>query len=186
MLDFWASSQFSTTVSLFTYEIDDLIEFVADPAPAITTRAQNAGRQRGYGLEWETRWKPVERVEVKTDIVWQNIEDKESGVDIADAPQQQIGVSANWKFLPGWSISARASWIAERARVAGDTRDPVDDYTLIDMTLRHLHPGEEWEVAALVKNLLDEEAFEPSSGSIPGDYPLPGRSAFLEFSYYFK
>lgn len=39
-----------TIVSLFAYDIDGLIDYVADPAPATTETAQNAINQKGQGL----------------------------------------------------------------------------------------------------------------------------------------
>jgi len=31
-----------------------------------------------------------------------------------------------------------------------------------------------------VRNLLDEDVREPTRSTIPGDYPMPGRSVFAE------
>jgi len=43
-----------------------------------------------------------------------------------------------------------------------------------------------WEIAASIKNLLDEDIREPSDGRIAEDYPMNERSAFIELSYHFS
>jgi len=41
-----------------------------------------------------------------------------------------------------------------------------------------------WEFAAMIKNLFDENVYEPSDGSIPDDYPLNERRFFAEIWYH--
>ena len=78
----------------------------------------------------------------------------------------------------------------DRNRAAGDPRSDVDDYVLVDLTLRRTHLWKNWEVALLVKNLFDEDAREPSPNGdpvpfIPDDLPLAGRSILGELRYQF-
>jgi iron complex outermembrane receptor protein len=68
-------------------------------------------------------------------------------------------------------------------RAANDRRPEIDDYTLVDLTLRRGHLFKNLEVAASLRNLFDEEAREPSSGIISDDYSLAGRSVWVELSF---
>ncbi len=73
--------------------------------------------------------------------------------------------------------------MGDRVRVAGDVRSEIDDYTLVDVTLRRSNFLKHLDIALSAHNLFDENAREPSDGQIPDDYPLAGRSIWLELSW---
>ncbi|GMQ84096.1 MAG: hypothetical protein BMS9Abin06_0852 [Gammaproteobacteria bacterium] len=175
-----------TGLNLFYYEIDDIIEFVPDPLPATTNTAQNSRDQKGYGFELEANWQPVDKLRLGGNYAWQNSKDKETGDRIADAPGQQLYLDARWRFLPDWSLDAQLVNVSDRRRAAADTRNDIDDYTLVNVTLRRKRIARHWQLAASVRNLFDEDAREPSTGAIPNDYPLAKRSAYAELRYFMK
>jgi iron complex outermembrane receptor protein len=95
--------------------------------------------------------------------------------------------------MTDWELSSQLNWIGNRKREIGDMRADIDDYTLINMNLRRKnisfgHGNECWEFAASIKNLFNENAYEPSSGlpiaSIPNDYPLNERRIYAEIRYH--
>jgi outer membrane receptor protein involved in Fe transport len=96
-----------------------------------------------------------------------------------------VGVGRYVTLSP--SLTLRGS----RERVPGDPRPDLPGYGLLDLVVRgrNFHPR--WEVSASGHNLLDEEYAEPSPafpgvfGGLPGDYPRPGRSAFVKVRYRF-
>ena len=178
------STELQSTLSLFSYKAKDLIEFVAD-AGATTSTAQNARDQDGYGFEWETDWKASNNLRIRANYAWQHSEDSISGDDIHDAPGQQFYISANWQFDPQWSLSSQLNWVGDRKRVAGDTRSEIDDYTLVNLSVRRQNILPNLDLALSALNLFDEGAREPSNGTIPDDYPLEGRRVWLELSYRF-
>lgn len=114
-----------------------------------------------------------------------------TGRRVADVPAYQAQLWGSWQSAPNWTQYWQATYIADRHRIANDPRDPIDDYTLLDLTLRYRHPARSWEAALLVRNLFNSDAREPSPGApglpggaaIPGDYPLEGRSLLVEFRY---
>jgi iron complex outermembrane receptor protein len=169
-------------LSLFAYRAQDLIEFVADPN-STTFTARNARDQDGHGFELEMDWKASETVRLRGNYAWHHAEDRKTDHRIADAPAQQAYLRADWKFLPDWTLSPQATWVGDRVRAAGDRRPEIDDYTLVDLTLRRSHLFKNLEVAASLRNLFDEGAREPSSGIISDDYPLAGRSVWVELSF---
>ena len=78
-------------------------------------------------------------------------------------------------------------------REPGDTRAKIPDYTLVDLTLRRKSFAGDWELRAMVTNLFDRDAKEPTFQSVgttlPGnpitlsDLPLPGRAVYLELQH---
>ncbi|MEJ2201099.1 MAG: TonB-dependent receptor [Desulfuromonadaceae bacterium] len=172
--DYQPTLDLQTSLSLFTYRAKDLIEFV-DSGNGTKT-AENERNQEGYGFEFETKWKASETLSFKGNYAWQHAEDTKTGSRVADAPGQQLYLSADWKFLPNWSLNPQWTWVADRKRAAGDSRGPVDNYSLIDLTLHRDQIFEHIDITLSVRNLFDEGAREPSNGIIPEDYPLEGRS----------
>ncbi|WP_432821635.1 TonB-dependent receptor plug domain-containing protein [Trichloromonas sp.] len=166
-------------LSLFAYEAKDLIEFVPDQNGTSRT-AQNARDQDGHGFELEMDWKVTERLRFRGNYVWQHSEDKKTNKRIADAPGQQAYLKADWKFLPAWTFSPQATWVGNRVRATSDPRPEIDDYTLVDLTLRRNNLYKNLDVALSAHNVFDEDAHEPSDGTIPDDYPLEGRSVWFE------
>lgn len=171
-------------LSLFTYRARDLIEFIPDLNGTSKT-ARNARDQDGYGLELELDWKLSETLRLRGNYAWQRAEDEETGKRTADAPGQQAYLRADWRFWPEWVCSPQATWVGDRARGAGDVRPEIDDYTLVDVTLRRSNLLKNLEVALSLRNLFDEDAREPSASleTIPEDYPLAGRSFWVSLNW---
>ncbi len=177
----------STGLNLFYYEMEDIIRFVQDAAAPSST-AQNTGRQTGHGLEWEAGWDVTKTLRLSGNYAFQRSTDEETDTDAGNAPENQLYARADWKFFPGWLFNTQANWVADRQRVHGDTRDEIDDYTLVDVTLRYKRKGGRWEFAASARNVFDEEVREPSLPPglrIPNDLPLAGRNYFAEVRYQF-
>jgi outer membrane receptor protein involved in Fe transport len=67
-------------------------------------------------------------------------------------------------------------------------------YNTVDLTLRTDKASKSWDVAVSVRNLFDADVREPSPYdrspaqpfiSIPNDFPLPGRTFYVQASYQF-
>jgi outer membrane receptor for ferrienterochelin and colicin len=181
--DYLPTLDVQTSLSLFTYKAKDLIEFVDSGGG--TKTAQNARNQDGYGFEIETTWKASENLRIITNYAWQHSEDAKTGHRVADAPGQQFHLNADWKFLPNWSLNPQLTWVADRKRAQGDNRSPIDNYTLVNLTLHHNRVFGLFDVAVSTRNVFDVDAREPSNGIIPDDYPLEGRSIWAEIRYRF-
>lgn len=173
--------------SVFRYCWDNIIEFV--PGPAGST-AENAGKQSGYGLELGADWRPVPELRVLMNYAYQKARDETSDQDAGYAPGHQIYARAEWQPLPNWKLVPQVNRVMSRARASGDNRPPVGNYTSVDLTLRRTHIRDHWELALIARNLLDEDAREPSlagvpSAPIPNDLPLAGRNFLAELRYDF-
>lgn len=176
-------------LNLFHYEWDNIIHFVPDNSGATST-AQNTGRQTGNGLEFEAKWSVTNTVDVVGNMAWQKSTDEDADKDAANSPEKQIYTRVNWNFLPDYSANIQANWIMDRNRDYRDPRKAIDDYVLVDLTLRRTNLFGHFELALLAKNIFDKDAREPTPNGepvpfIPDDLPLPGRSLFGEIRYKF-
>lgn len=187
--DYRYSEALQFDLGLFRYRWDDIISFVPD-AGGTTRTAQNGGKQKGYGLEFELEWRPDRQLAVLGNYAYQNSKDEKSHHDAGNAPEHQVYVRARWDFVPDWQLTPQINWVIGRERAPGDNRRSIDDYATVDLALRRSDIGGHWEAAFLVKNLFDVDAREPSlagvpAASIPNDLPLAGRSLFGELRFSF-
>ncbi len=178
-LNWWPTADLRLSTNLFGYQIKDLIEAVPDAGGATSTN-QNARDQEGHGLEFEVDWQVSDGFRVRANGAWQESEDSETGVEVANTPGLQFYANANWVFLPKWSIDAQYFWVGDRERPQGDTRSDIDDYSIVNLTLRRKRIYEHLEWAFAVRNLFDEDVREPAVSSIPEDYRMNSRSIWTE------
>ena len=171
-------------LNLFRYEWDDIIQYAQAPGlPLGFLQAENIGEQEGYGFEFEFDWKLSRTLNLLGNFAHQESEDKTSHEDSGNAPENQFYVRTNWEFLPGWYISPQWNFVLGRKRPPRDPRSNIDDYDIVDLTLRHKSFNDRWEFALSGRNILNKRAFEPTSTSIAGDLPLARRSFFGEFRF---
>lgn len=174
-------------LNLFYYEWDDIIQFVPDASGTART-AQNTGKQNAHGLELELHWDITDHFSVLTNYSWQDSEDENNNADAANAPEQQFYIRGMATLPHDFDLSVQLNSVMDRNRADNDTRHDIDDYTIVDLTLRKRVLGDQLELALLAKNIFNEGAREPSlNGSpvpqIPGDLPLARRSLLGEIRY---
>ncbi|MEZ5529963.1 MAG: TonB-dependent receptor [Porticoccaceae bacterium] len=187
--DYRAGYNLTLNLNAFYYEWEDIIQYVDSGIPGVK-QAQNAGEQTGHGLEFEARWQATERLEFIGNLAWQKSEDKNLHKDAANSPEKQIYLQADWEFLPNWHMNVQTNWVMDRNRVSGDPRSDIDNYAIVDLTLRRKSVWDGVDVALIVKNLFDEDAREPSQNSDLGpliydDLPLAGQTVLGEVRYKF-
>ena len=185
--------QLQTSINIFSYSAEDLIETVpADESLGETPNTQinkNARDQDGYGYEWELDWQISQSIRLKSNYAWQNSQDKETDDNIPDAPGKQFTTIIHWQALSNFSINTRVNWVKDRLRTNGDTREDIDDYTVLDITGRYKNLIiDGLDISLALRNALDEDVREPSSATSPitNDYPMEGSSAWLELRYNLK
>ncbi|PCI65377.1 MAG: TonB-dependent receptor [Piscirickettsiaceae bacterium] len=173
--DYNASENLRVGLNFFYYNMKDIIRF--NPITA-----NNTGEQTGHGLEFEVNWKASKNLNVNGNYAYQSSEDKDTNSDAADAPQQQLYVRANYSLTPIWSVNTQLNHVMDRQRAATDLRTDIDDYTIVNLTLRAKEFARGYGFAVSARNLFDEDAREPSlaPGVIPNDLPLAGRGLFVE------
>jgi outer membrane receptor for ferrienterochelin and colicins len=171
-----------TNLSLFHYRMRDIIRFVPDASGAT---AQNTGDQTGRGFELEATWDATRTLRLSGSFSLQHSTDEASGQDAGLAPHHRLFARADWRFAPLWQLGTTLNHVADRKRQPGDTRLPIADYTTLDLSLRHEQLASGWTVSAMLLNLFNQDAREPSlaPGNIPFDLPLPGRTLYVQFQH---
>ncbi len=184
----WAPTPtFKSNLSLYHYQMRDLLKQVPNADPVTGTTAQNTGSQTGRGIEWDGTWDATHNLRLTASVSWQHTSDDATGLDAGTAPHQHVYLRSDWRFAPLWQLGGTLNFVGDRQRESGDTRPAVADYTLIDISLRRERAIGNWDAKLVVQNLLDRDAREPTfaPGSIPNDVPLPGRSVYLQLNYKF-
>ena len=178
-------------LNIFAYQWKDIIQYVANRGAATGSIAQNSGKQIGKGFEAELSWQATGELDITGNFAYQDSEERpEDGgatSDAANSPQKQLYVAAKWRFIEFWSVQSQVNYVLDRERAEGDSRSSVDDYAVTDLTLRRISGSGNWGAAVSIRNVFDSDAREPSSstGLIPDDLPLSGRSIYAELDLRF-
>ncbi len=179
------------TANIYRYNIQDMITFVPITPPFI--QAQNVSKRKGHGLELEADYSPNYNLRFLGNYAWQKSEDRATGADVGEAPGQKAYLRSEWLFLPDWHLDSQLTWVGKQKRAATDSRPALDDYTTVDVTLRKRDVLQNLSLALSVRNLTDADVREPSPGpgptlpvpAIPDDFPMAGRSLWVEGQYQF-
>ncbi|MGA7593676.1 MAG: TonB-dependent receptor [Gallionella sp.] len=178
-------ARLQNNLNFFRYRMRNII------LPAIPY--QNTGDQVGRGFEIESTLDATSNLRLTGNFSLQHSIDQTTGLDAGMAPHRRLYALANWRFAPLWHVSAKANYVADRMREPGDTRPKIPDYTLVDLNLKRESFAGNWDISAMVTNLFNRDAREPTFQSVgitvPGnpntlsDLPLPGRAFFLQFQH---
>lgn len=175
---------------VYYLRITDAIEFVESGSGRV---AQNVGEFRGPGADLEASYQALDNLALGGFISVQNLENSTTNNPIPNAPRLMALFQVDYDFLKSWGLDAKAKFIGDRPRASGDPRSDIDNYTIVDATVRRKATKQGLEISFGIKNVFDEDAFEPSpyaegipgGALIPGDYPLNGRYLFGELLYKF-
>jgi len=182
--------QFNTWDLSFSYSVSkdlklglDIYQFTQTNliAQDSSKKYQNSGSRVSRGIELEAQWQATKRLRVSGNIT--HIREDDSTFP-SSLPKQKAYLRTDWVFSPNWNWNIQANWIGKRTLSAGNVRDPLNAYTLLDTTIRYF-PRRNWEFSTSLRNLFDADAREYTSSSIPNNLPLPGRSFQAEMIYKF-
>jgi outer membrane receptor protein involved in Fe transport len=176
--DYRPFSTLRTALNLYYYDIEDLIM----PRPTETgLEYQNFGEQDGYGTEFEWNWQLSDHWDLSGNYAWQYSRSSLTKRRMDGVPEHQLYVSANWRFLPKWQFQTQLNWIGARSWHI-DSRT-LNDYQSVDFTLRNSKLWGHVNFAASLRNAFDNNNYEPARlQGYPSNYPLPGRSFYIETS----
>jgi outer membrane receptor for ferrienterochelin and colicins len=168
-------SKLQTNLNFFQYRMRNIIQLVA-------AKMQNAGDQTGRGLEVEATYDAANNLRLTGNYSLQHSRDSVTGQDAGMAPHRRLFGHADWRFMPLWQFGTTINRVAGRKREPGDTRPQIPDYTTVDVTLRRERFAGDWDVRAMVTNLFNADAREPTFKSVGmySDLPLPGRAFYIQ------
>jgi iron complex outermembrane receptor protein len=172
-------------LSVFHYDMKDMILTKLNTAPAVGGMFQNTGSVQGNGLELEAIWDATRTVRLTGNYSFQEAIDQTTHQDAGYAPHHHLYLRGDWRFTEDWLASSQVNRVMDRMRVAGDRRPQVPDYTTVDLTIHTNFDKKQWGLTGSVHNLFNASVFEPSiNGSlIPYDLPMAPRSIWLQLSY---
>lgn len=176
-------------INVFYYEIDDLITATPTPGP-ISNQYQNSGKRKGHGTELEVEYRALDNLNLTANYAYQTSEDERTNSSVGEAPNHQIYARAEWGITQTWNLNTQLNWVGEQKRSQSDPREPVDDYTTVDITARTQGLWRGLDIAVSVRNAFNADVRDPSPFSdprpaIPGDFPMAGRYAYAEVQYQF-
>lgn len=183
------TSQLLYGINVFYYEIDDLI--TAEPLSGpISTEYRNTGKRKGHGAEFETTYQALDDLKIIANYAYQYATDDKTNEVVGEAPNHQVYGRAEWRAFSGWYLNTQINWVGEQKRVAADTREPVSDYTTVDLTLRTDGLWLGLDMSLSVRNVFDDDVWDPSPYAdpmplIPGDFAMLGRNVVGEIQYRF-
>lgn len=183
--------EMSFGLNLFSYEINDLIQFVTTGSGG--SMAQNVGDQTGEGVEFEWSYDASKSLIFSGNVALVSAKDDNTGEDAANFPEEQAYFQVDWIIASNWVLVPQIHFVGSQKREQGDPRDELDSYTLVNLALTSMPKsgGFRWQIG--VNNLTDEEYADPSpfaagipSGSfMPDDFPAEGRQAYVLGQYTF-
>jgi outer membrane cobalamin receptor len=116
---------------------------------------------------------------------YQNSEDDE-GRNLPYVADWMGNVGYNHEFFGMLNTNINVSWMGERTRLEGDTRDKAPSATLVDLTLILKNFYKTFEIKGSVFNVFDERYVAPSTiTTITNDLPLHERMFLVEVQYKF-
>ena len=174
--DYLASRDLRLALNLYRFKRTDMIG--ADAAKQF----QNFDSFTARGAELEAYWQASPTVRLAGNLSYRD--DDDSAYRDLNAPEKSAYLRLDWAFQARWNWNLQAGWYGERPLPAGDPRQELGAYSLVDSTLRYRR-DKQWEFAASLRNLLDEDAWDYSSKSLPNNLPLPGRTFYAELRFTF-
>jgi len=173
-----ATSALQNNLNFFHYRMRNIIQLVG-------ATMQNAGDQTGRGLELESTFDATSSVRLTGSYSLQHSTVTATGQDAGMSPHRRLFGRADWRFAPLWQFGTAVNHVADRMREPGDTRPQIPDYTTVDMTLRREKIAGDWDVRAMVTNLFNSNAMEPTFRAVSvnpnlSDLPLPGRAFYIQ------
>ncbi|WLE98234.1 MAG: TonB-dependent receptor [Candidatus Electrothrix communis] len=183
--DYRPAHSLRAVLGVFAYEIEGLIDYVADPSPATTNTAQNRLNQKGHGFEIELEWEATPSLKLSSNFAFQCSKNKDTDAVVADAPGIQFYLNGSWNFMPDWYLNAQYFWIGDRQRAEDDLRKEIKDNSITNMTLRRKNITQHVDLTFSVRNIFNEDIREPTTSDIPNDIPMVSRAIYTELIYHF-
>jgi iron complex outermembrane receptor protein len=189
-VDYRPSEKWHLGANTYIYDLKNKILFVPDDNAEKYT-AQNAGSQKGHGFVLEGGWQLGKTLVLTGNYAYQRAEDQLEH-EVANVPQQDIYLRADWRLMSNWHLNTQADWILGRERAFNDPRPTIEDFVKVDLSLHYKKPNTPWHLVFSVRNLFDTDIREPTPGpdetgmiKIPYDLPMAGIHYSVGLNYRF-
>ena len=181
--------KFTVNLNYFHNDIEDLIIWdpsTVPPAPALHI---NAGTAEIDGVEVILSGNYSSENYWNLSYTYQDPRDGDTGASLPYVPNHRATAAINYGLNRYLNLHTDILWTGKRPRSAGDTRDDVDSYTTVDLSLTVKDFYKTLEIQGAIHNLFDKEYVDPdTSGAaqlVPNDFPRGGISTMVNISYKF-
>ena len=159
-LSYNVSDNVFSTLTLYSYQASDLIEYVQDPEISNFV-AQNIGKNDGKGLETSIRWRKDDNLDLVANYSYVDSRDAD-GNQRHDFSKQFASLSANYRFDEALNLNLFVNYSGEQNRRPTDTREPMPASTWLKANVAYQFNTLPMSVNLTVDNLTDEEVYYPS------------------------
>lgn len=148
-------------------------------------------RLRGVELEYVQRFGP--RLKADANLSYVDATNRVTGDDLPGGASVLGNLALLWRATERWTAALQLRYVGERSRAPADPRQPLDPYSLLDLTLNWRSPAPGLDLHLGVKNLTDSDvryadqlqSFAGIPLPYPESYPRPGRQLWLSVGYRF-
>jgi len=186
-LSYILNKSISISVNYFYNNITNLITIVPDTSLSIGKYINSDDKINVQGIETEIK---ILLPQVKTyayiTYTYQKGINTKTDENIIGMANHTAFAGINYGFSNNLNISLYANYIGIRERASIDTRENLDGFTLLNLSIQKKELFKNFNVQISAYNLLDSDFRVPDvSGKIYNDYPLEGINFFAEISYKF-
>lgn len=172
------------TATGFYNQFDDKINLVPTATPGMLM-FQNTDDATIYGIELEGSYR-FSDVELYGNYFWDHPEDDETGEPLPDVADYGWNLGMNFWIADWGKGNLHILHIGDKPRAGGDSRDELDDATVVNANFIVMNFFKTMELRASLYNLFDEDyAYPAPPVTLANDYPAAGRSFVLELRYTF-
>lgn len=174
------ASRWHGTMSLFHYDVENLITQVEDSG---TLMFMNGRKMHASGVELSADRQWAGGARLKGNISYQETRDKWDGSRPINSPRLLAKLGLIWPLPYSWHAGAEVQYTSERRTTFGE----VDAYTLANLTLTRSNILKGLDVSVSAYNLFDKEYEDPAdTGAFVQDIlRQDGRTFRLKLDYRF-
>jgi iron complex outermembrane receptor protein len=152
---FWR--RFFGTISLYDYEMDDLIEQVIDPVDSLVQH-QNIGGVRARGIEMELSIHPRRGLHGYLNYTFQEAENTDSQLPLSNSPTHMIKLGLWYPVFKSLEMAAECRYESERLTLHETTTDP---FFVVNVKLATQQLFNHARLVLSIRNILDTDYQTP-------------------------
>jgi len=150
----------------------------AQDTPQVFT---NRGDNELYGIETELKMMFENKDQLYVNYSY--VDGSNVSGSLANSAQHMARAYYIYNVYEKLTLSPILKYVGEKGRVSTDTREDVDDYVTLDLSVAYTHKPSDLSVSVSVKNVFDETHYLPSAeGTYPNDFEQAGSSFLIRLS----
>jgi iron complex outermembrane receptor protein len=170
-------------VSLYRYNIDNLISLETDPADGLF-QYRNVSEIDAQGLELELEGRTADGIRGVLSAAWQRTRDRETHASLTNSPRVLSKLNLSLPLLQERIVTGvEGQYMSRRETLAGDT---VGGFFIANVTVLGMNIIKDLVISASIYNLFDKRYADPASAEHVQDVIVQdGRDYRLKIAYRF-